>query len=279
MVGMRAFGERLINKERVMFLNNPYTQNTNSVNKKVIKIIVVVFSIVLCIALVVFANYKHSPKGDEYKITEAARKVTPDAKARNIVVADGFAMATVYVPKGQGQLGAGNTTIFKVNKDGTMTQLANASYFSPIDLLVYGIPLETQAKLSKIDVSDVKKDLANTCGYDEEIDSPGLYGFDGSFNPDGWQIDPSSMDGINSALNSFIASSNTDKEYGNKVICINTTIKDSNIDTDKTTFVSTFILKLQFITGNGVIINHKFTFTDGPVNSRVYTLDGQKIEN
>lgn len=244
-------------------------------NKKLV-FILVILGIILCSAFIIFVVGKGESNSDVDKAKAAARKEIPNAEAKQVVVADGFAMAIVYVPKSDSQLGSGNTTIFKVNQDESMTYLASASYFSPIDLLNFGIPLKTQAKLRETDVSDVKQELANTCNYSFD-NTPGFSGFDGSFNPDGWQIDSASLDGITQTLDNVIKDTNANNNYDDKVICINTQIKDSDVNVDKTTFASTFKLKIQFITGNGAITDHDFTFTDGPIYSRTYTLDGQKI--
>lgn len=270
-----------------MLLTNNYQQNNSGMdnmpstqktpNKKLV-FILVVFGIILCSALIIFAVRKDTPNSDVDKAKAAARKEIPNAEAKQVIVADGFAMAIVYVPKDKSQLGSGNTTIFRVNEDGSMTYITSGSYFSPIDLLGLGIPLKTQAKLRETELSDVKQELANTCNYGYD-NKPGFSGFDGSFNPDGWQIDSASLDGITQTLDTVIEANNARSKYDDKVVCINTQIKGSNVGVDKTTFASTFTLKLQFITGNGVITDHDFTFNDGPIYSRIYTLDGQKIGN
>lgn len=256
-------------------INTPVTQNTR--NKKLI-IILVIVSFVLCAIFAMFIFSQGESNDLEDKAAAAAREVIPNAEAKQVIVADGFAMAIVYVPKDESQLGAGNTSVFKVNEDGSMTYLASASYFSPIDLLEFGIPLETQAKLRETDVSNIKKELANLCDYGY-YDTPGFSGFEGSFNPDGWQIDSASLEGITSVLGGVIETNNANKNYDDKVICINTELEGSDISVDETTFASTFTLKFQFITGNGVITDHLFTFSDGPVYSRIYTLDGQTLNN
>lgn len=257
-------------------LNNlPYTQNTR--NKKLILALIAV-AIVLCAGFIVFIVSNNGSSSDADRAKAAARKEIPNAEVKQVVVADGFAMATVYVPKDKSQLGSGNTTIFKVNKDGSMVYITSASYFSPVDLLGFGIPFETQAKLRETDVNSIGQELANSCNYNYD-NTPGYSGFEGSFNPDGWQIDSASLEGITQALNTVVESSNSSKETADKTFCVNAIIKGSDVSVDKTTYASTFMLKLQFITGNGVITDHNFTFSDGPIYSRSYTLDGQKIGN
>lgn len=259
-------------------LNNyqNYNYPTNTSNKKK-KIVLIVFCVV-ALFVVVFVLNKKMPINQTNKAKEAARKEIPNAEVKQVVVADGFAIAIVYSPKDTGQLGSGNTIVFKVNKDSSMTYLANASDFDTIDLLNLGIPLTTQAKLKKTDLNTVKKNLENSCNYTGDF-MPGFSGFDGSFDPDGWQIDSTTLNNIQQALVSVVKSNDAYKNSSDKIVCINALTKDSNIDTNQTTFESVFLIKLQFITGEGKITDHSFSFTDGPINSRVYSLDNQKIES
>lgn len=268
--------------------NNKYQQNNSEVSymppeqKKSIKkllFIFVIFSLIVGSVFIIFILQKTTTDSDTNKAKEAARKEIPNAEAKQVIVADGYAMAIVYVPKDNSQLGAGNTTIFKVNEDGSMTYIASASYFSPIDLLGFGIPLGTQAKLRKTDENSVRQELADSCNYGYYgLSTPGFSGFDNSFNPDGWQIDSASLNGIVKAIDKATKSKNPNTGHDDSIICINTEIEGSNVSVDKKTFASTFTLKPQFITRKGDITNHIFTFTDGPVYSRVYTLDGNKID-
>ncbi len=221
-----------------------------------------------------------SPIGqDKYTkaATAAARRVTPNAVVSNVKAAGGFALATVSDPTAQSQAKAGNVTIFKVNSDGSMTQIANGSYFSPIDLLGFGIPLATQAKLIGQNLTQVQRDLAGACGFSGGS-SPGFTGFNGSFNPGGWQIDAATLDGLEQALTATISNKNTEANNGEKVICVNATREKSNANTNKQTYISAFTLELQFISSNGTLTSHMFTFAVGPNYYRSYTLDGQKIQ-
>lgn len=271
-----------------MAWNNQYQQNTYGTNNHPIvqkptnKKLLVLLSIiaVLFVGFALFFIINSGPKSDEEKAAAAAREEIPNAEAKQVVIADGFAMAVVYVPKNEGQLGSGNTTIFRVNEDESMTYISSASYFSPIDLLGFGIPLETQAKLREANLTSIKEELASSCEYGfYGPESPGFSGFDSSFNPDGWQIDSATLDGIIQTLETYSTGENTGNSYDDSIVCINAVIDDSGIDINQTTFASTFKMKLQFISGNGVVTNRNFTFTDGPVFSREYTLDGQNISS
>ena len=62
-----------------------------------------------------------------------------------------------------------------------------------------------------------------------------------------------------------------------KVICVNATQKNSNTTTDKTTYISTFTLQVQFITDDGTLTTHTVTFAVGPNYYHSYTLDGHDI--
>ncbi|HTB48524.1 MAG TPA: hypothetical protein VK712_00390 [Verrucomicrobiae bacterium] len=220
-----------------------------------------------------------TPESQQSKYTKsattAARKQTPDAKVTNVKVAGGFAIATVSDPSANSQAYAGNETVFKVNKDGSMVQLANGSSFGPLDLLGLGMPLATQAKLTGTDTLQVEQNLATQCGYSSgEI---GFSGFSGSFSPGQWQIDALTLDSLMQKLSSAINTQNNKALAGKTVICVNATQKNSNFTTDKTTYISTFTLHVQFITIDGTLTMHTITFTNGSPRYRTYTLDGQNI--
>lgn len=239
--------------------------------RKLLMIAVGVIMIIIVIALVLESQQSKYTKS----ATAAARKQIPNAKVRNVKVAGDFAIATVSDPSAKGQANAGNTTVFKVNKDGSMVQIANGSYFSPLDLLGLGIPLATQAKLTGSDLGHVQQDLANQCGYSNG--AIGFKGFDNSFNPNGWQIDAATLSGLEQKLSNATGNQNIKATSGKKVICVNATQKNSNLTTDKSTYISTFALQVQFITSDGTLTMHTVTFSVGPNHYRNYTLDGQQV--
>jgi len=246
------------------------------------KLVLVAVAVVAAIAMVALMVHFSQPESQQSKYiksaTAAARKQTPNAKVSNIKVAGGFARAVVSDPTASGQASAGNTTIFKVNQDGSMEQLANGSYFSPLDLLQLGIPLATQAKLTGSDVEQVKQNLADACGYDGSS-SPGYSGFDGSFSPGGWQIDSATLSGLEQALSDTIGNENASAKPGKAVVCVNATQKNSNVTTDTNTYISTFTLQAQFVTDDGTLTTHTITFATGPNHYRNYTLDGHDLPN
>jgi len=267
-----------------------YSQNNNEINnspympdgyekttqrKRLLLIVVGVIVGVGLIVVVAFLLLSPSAQ-DKYNkaATAAARKVTPNAVVNNVKVAGSFAVATVSDPTAKGQAKAGNATIFKVNKDGSMTQIANGSYFSPTDLLGLGIPLATQATLAGRNLAQVQKDLAGECGYTSG-NVPGYIGFNGSFNPGGWKIDALTLSGLEQTLSDTISAQNARAKTSGTVICVNATRKNSNKTTDAKTFISTFTLQVQFIKGDGTITSHTLTFSNG--HYRTYTLDGQKM--
>jgi hypothetical protein len=259
--------------------NNPYTTGGyKKTNRR--KPLLIAVGILLAVGIIAPAIYLSLSESGQDKntnaATAAARKVTPNAEVRNVKVADGFATAIVSDPTAKGQANAGNMTIFKVNKDGSMTQIANGSDFSPIDLSGFGIPLATQAKLSGRNLTQIEQGLASLCGYSGS-NVPGYYGFSGSFNPDEWQIDAATLDGIEQALTAAISNKNTGAKDGEKVICVSATREKSNAITDTKTYISTFTLELQLITSNGTATTHTFTFALGPSHYSRYTLDGQSI--
>jgi hypothetical protein len=259
--------------------NNPYMPGGHE--RKLRRLLFIAVGVLAAIAIIVLVVHLSQPESQQSKnmnsATAAARKVTPNAVVSNVKVDGGFALATVSDPTAVGQANAGNLTIFKVNKDGSMTQIANGSSFSPIDLLGLGMPLASQAMLTGHSLAQTQEDLAATCGYSVG-DAPGYIGFSGSFNPGGWQIDAGTLDGLEQALTAVISNKNGQANNGEKVICVNATRKNSNASTDKQTYISTFTLGLQFITGNGTVTSHTFTFAVGPNYYRSYTLDGQKLQ-
>lgn len=266
---------------------NQFQPNYNQTNyqqkpKKIsIKIIIIVFCVILFFIGVFFAtktNKKPGPNSDEEKIKIATRKEIPNAEVKQVIIAGDFASAIVFVPKDPSQLGAGNSAYFTKNSDSSFTYIASGSYFNPIDLLGFGIPIDTQSKLTQTSIDTVKYNLSNSCNY-HDGGVPGFINFNNSFNPDGWQIDASSMDYIHQVLGSHLSSINSDKEFDNRIICVNALKEDSLIEFNEVTFTSTFKLKLQFITGNGVTTIHNFSFTDDPAPTRVFTLDDAIIEH
>jgi hypothetical protein len=245
--------------------------------KKLLLIVVGVFFAITILVLVV--SFQSKPESQQSKYTKsatlAARKNTPNAKVTNIKVAKGFAIALVSDPTSQGQSNAGNTTIFKVNKDGSMNQLAEGSSFSPLDLLGLGMPLATQAELTGSNIKQVKQNLANQCGYSNG--ATGFTGFNGSFSPGDWQIDSSTLIGLEQKISSAITNQDANMKSNMAVICISATPKNSNYTINKTTFISTFSLQVQFITSDGTLTTHTVTFAVGPNYYRSYTLDGHDI--
>lgn len=258
--------------------NNSYTAGGNE-KAKLRKLLLIVVGIFLAIIVLILIVHLSQPESQQSKYTKsataAARKQIPDAKVSDVKVADGFAIAIVSDPSAQGQANAGNTTIFKVNEDGSMLLIASGSSFTPLDLLGLGIPLATQAKLTGSDIVQLKQNLAQQCGYSE--DTIGYSGFDGSFNPGGWQIDSATLSGLEQKLSDAITNQNVNMKPGMVVICVNATRKNSNDMINKTTYVSTFTLQVQFITDNGTLTSHTVTFAVGPNHYRSYTLDGHNI--
>jgi hypothetical protein len=269
---------------------DPYSQNGNGINNpytpsgyektKLRKLLLMVIGILAAIAIIALVIHFLQPESQQSKYiksaTAAAREHIPNAEVTDVKVAGGFALAVVSDPTAEGQANAGNTTVFKVNKDGSMDQLANGSYFSPLNLLELGIPLTTQAKLTGSGVGQVKQNLADQCGYSGGS-SPGYSGFNGSFNPDGWQIDSATLGGLEQALSHTISAANAQARAGKAVVCVDATQRGSNATTDTKTYVSTFTLQLQFVTSDGTLTTHTLTFATGPNYYRNYTLDGRAI--
>jgi hypothetical protein len=258
--------------------NNTYTPGGYE-KARLRKLLLIVVGVILAIIILIFIVHLSTPESQQSKYTKsatvAARKQTPDAKVSNVKVADGFAIATVSDPAAEGQANAGNTTVFRVNKNGSMVQLAIGSSFSPLDLLGLGIPLATQAKLSGSDIGHVKQNLAAQCGYSDGI--IGYIGFDSSFNPDGWQIDAAALSGLEQKLSYVINNENANMKPDMKVICVDATRKNSNDATNITTYISTFTLQVQFVSDNGTLTTHTVIFAVGPNYYHNYTLDGHDI--
>jgi hypothetical protein len=257
--------------------NNPYVARGYE-KAKPRKLLLVVTGVVLAI-IAVMVVIALMPESQQSKYTRsatmAARKYAPNAVATNVKVAGGFATALVSDPTTKGQANVGNTTIFKVNKDGSMVQLAKGNSFGPLDMLGLGVPLAAQAKLMGTSVGSVVQNLANQCGYSEG--TIGYTGFDGSFNPGGWQIDSTTLSDLEQKLSNAIADQNANTKSGTGIICVNATQANSNDQINTTTYTSTFTLQVQFITNGGKITTHTVTFTVGSGLHRIYTLDGQDI--
>ncbi|MCA9331094.1 hypothetical protein KC957_03520 [Candidatus Saccharibacteria bacterium] len=265
---------------------NPFSNKTNTGSESYSRnnpgkrtwVLVVVLLVVLMIGVPIFVTLRNKPDKYTQSATEAVRKEIPNAKVTDVRVAGGFAIATVSDPTAKSQIRAGNVTILKVNEDGSMTLIANGSSFSPLDLLELGIPLDTQAQLRGTEIDQVMQSLESACGYNHG-DAPGYNGFNGSFNPDMWEIDSGSLGNIERALTASVSNSNARLQPSEKVTCVNVTKNNSNATTDTKTYISTFSLELQFITGGGEVTTHMFTFSIGPKYYRAYTLDGQPLQD
>jgi hypothetical protein len=258
---------------------NPYTPGGDEKTKlrKILLIAVGVLASIAIIALVVHFSQSESQQSKYIKsATAAVRKQIPNAKVTNVKVGGGFAIATVSDPTTESRTNIVNTAVLKVNQDGSMTQIANGSSFSPLNLLELGIPLTTQASLTGSDVGQVKQTLADQCGYDGGS-VPGYSGFDGSFSPGGWQIDAATLDRLEQALSDTFSNTNAEAKAGKAVICVDASKKNSNATTDKKTYISTFTLQVQFVTADGTLTKHTLTFAIGPKYYRNYTLDGHDI--
>ncbi len=267
-----AWDQDLQNNNQIV--SNPHTPGGYE-KVRLIKILLIVVGLFFAITILVVLMPESQQSKYTKSATIAARKQTPHAKVTNVKVAGGFATALVSDPTAQGQANAGNTTIFKVNKDGSMVQLAKGSSFGPLDLLGLGMPLVTQAILTGTNVGSVEQNLANQCGYSNG--AIGFNGFSGSFNPGQWQIDAGTLDILIQKVSKVISNQNTTAMGGKSVICVNATQKNSNFTTDKTTYISTYTLQVQFITSNGTLAMHTVTFTNSAPRYRTYTLDGQTL--
>lgn len=245
-------------------------------NKQLVRWVII--GIVLFMFALLFISIKLlQPKSVQQKQSDnakvAAREVTSNAEVSDVRVAGNYASAIVKDPNASGQASAGTFTIFKVNNDGSMKQLASGSRLDPLDLLGYGIKFTDQAKLTRVSPSQIQHYIASSCGYTDN--NPGYNGFDQSFNPDGWQIDPMTLSELQQKLNNTIGEQNTTTEDADKkIVCINALTKGSDAVTDSTTFKSTFTVPLQFISKSAKVYDHTLTFEIAPKSNNVYQLDG-----
>ena len=254
-------------------VSDSYTTGSSD-KKKVIVLIVVLGILIMGVPMLV--TLLNKPDKHTQSATEAARKEIPNAQVRNVKVAGGFAIATVSDPGAEGQIRVGSMTIFKVNEDESMTQLAIGSYFTPHNLLELGISPTVQAELTETSLDQVMQNLTDECRYNGGA-APGYIGFDGSFNPDGWQIDSGTLGNVRQALTVAIRDKNIQADASKKIVCVMATKNNSNATTDMKTYISTFTLELQFIAGGGEVGTHTFTFSIGPNHYQNYALDGKKL--
>ncbi|MEO6760849.1 MAG: hypothetical protein ABI220_00535 [Candidatus Saccharimonadales bacterium] len=261
--------------------NNPYTPDGYGKVKLKKLLLLLTVSILVVIAIIIFVVHLSQPESQQSKYiksaTAAARKKVPNAEVTKIEVTGGFASAMVNDPTADGQANSGSTTIFKVNSNGSMEQLASGSEFGPIDLLGLGIPLTTQANLTRTSVKQVKQALADQCGYGGN-NIPGYSGFGGSFGQDEWRIDAARLNGLELALSDTISNQNAEAKPGKTIICVDATRKNSSTITDTKTYISTITLQLLFITGDGTSSTHITTLSSGPNYYHNYTLDGRTIQ-
>ena len=250
-----------------------FTQ-TNPTKKKKLLIIIIVLGVLVSVPIL--ATLRNRPDKYTQSATEAARKETPNAEVKDVRVAGGFAVATVSDPTAKSQIRSGNMTIFRVNEDGSMTQIASGNAFTPLDLLGLGIPLATQAELMGKSLDQTVQNLAGSCGHNGG-DAPGYSGFEGSFDPDNWQIDSGTLSNLLQVLTATISNKNANVEPNEKIVCITAEKNNSKATTNMKTYISTFTIELRFIKGSGEISNHTLTFAIGPNYYQNYTLDGQKL--
>lgn len=251
---------------------NLFLQNNTSGSNDRTKAIKIIIGVLVLLVIIPLAFYFLSPTNeqDEYtkRATEAARKVTPNAEVSGVKVAGNFATALVNDPTAKGQGEAGNTTLFKINNDNSMTQLAAGSSFDPIQLIELGVPLVDQAKLTDSTLSQVRADLAILCGYSGGS-TPGYKGFYGSF--DGLQIDQLTLDGLGQTLTNVVIEKNSTAKFDEKIICVTADQQGSSTEND------TFTIQVQFITSNGKVTKHSISYTTEPGYGRSYMFDGQTI--
>lgn len=250
--------------------------NPDSRPNKTRLVLIVALVGVLFVGVPLFLIVQNKPDKYTQSALEAARRENPNAEVENVNVSGGFAIATVSDPTSDGQIKSGNVTIFRLNDDGSMTQIASGSSLSPLYLLTLGVSLETQSELMETDMSQTIQNLKSFCGY-RGGDAPGFSGFEASFNPDNWQIDSTTFNNLSQVLTSFVSNNNVDQEPNNKTICINATKDNSNATTDMNTFISTFTLSLQFVQEDGSVANHSFKFSIGPNRYQQYILDDKRL--
>lgn len=251
-------------------------QDSGSQKISKVRIAVVVYGVVIILVTFLFIIIKFQQNKDNNKIKIAARAQVSDAEVRNVVVSNGFAVATINSPSSNGQLKSGNIALFKENDDKSMTQIASGSSFNTIDFLDLGVPLTTQAKLLKKSLEQIKQDLADSCNYNN-TNTPGYMGFNGSFHPNGWGIDASKLFFITNALDSVVSDINSGVKSDNKVICVNATTDNSNLVIDRKRQRVNYTIQVKFITNSGGTSAHTLNFSNNGNNSWDFILDGRKI--
>jgi len=210
-------------------------------------------------------------------IEQTVRIDAPDATVSDVRSAGGFAVASVADPAAGGQAAAGLAYIFKVNADGSVTQLAAGSAFDPLALLGLGVPVSTQAELNGQTVAQV---MSYLCGSDATAANPGFAGFDQVRAANGtWayakgQIVLGDDTGLEYSLTQYVSAQNRGGGGDGQVICV-VALGDAQVTIDNG--FAQIAWNVQFVTGAGEATSHAMTTATGAGGKITTTVDGKPI--
>ncbi len=220
-----------------------------------------------------------------YKAALAAARKSDgqDTTISDLKVAEGFAVATILNESKSPQ---GYLAIFKVRSVRSMTVIASGSQIDPIELVELHMPFATQVKLTWVGSEESLRNYVAGEGEYAGESTHGYSGFDGSFGPNGWEIDAGTFDSMEAALSKAIHKRNAQANASEKTIDVDAAYKlnrDSKITVNKTTYSETFTLKLVFVSAIGTFTEHTLKATQHPGGAGgvpayfTYALDGRDI--
>lgn len=236
----------------------------------------VVFALVIII-LVIILQPSPEQKAKQAllkKATAAIQKESPGAIVKNATTADGFAKGAVTrTSSGQDYI-----AIFKVAKNGDMTEITSGSTLDPITLLKLGISFTNQAKLNSQSVDDIKKSFMSQCNYI----SGNTPGYDTNSFRDiktrgRVSLGTSDVQYLQSKLNPVIQSQNN--KQNDKIACISAIATDNAQTTNSYISIATNF-QVRFITESGSISTHQIVMTVHYLKSggpETVTLDGVSL--
>ena len=194
----------------------------------------------------------------------------------DLKVASGFAVASILNKSRSPQ---GYLAIFKVHSVRSMTVIASGSEIDPVELVELRIPFATQVKLFPSESEESLQHAVADEGQYAGQNTPGFSGFDGSFGPDGWELDAGTFDSLEAALSKAVTELNADANVSNRTIDVDAAYKLNRHNR----FVQNFTLKLAFISSIGTFTIHTLEATyhggraGGVPAYYTYALDGHDI--
>jgi len=247
-----------------------------------VAVIVIIVFIAAVIGLAIIFQPSPAQKKQQ-QVTNAAQKAANTYVSNANANSNANPAVTVTNVKTSGRFAIGTTTIngnpaqgiFTINSDGTLTQIASGTSFSPIELLGYGMSLTDIATLTGRTIAQAQQWLFTVCNYTGGS-APGYSGFTNTFANGQVTLDPQAITTIQNALTGAIAAQNATESQSQQMVCINAVTGGSTqVANPNVNVVTTF--NVQFIAGDGTLTTHSISLTVDMNFNTTVTLDGTRI--